>query len=224
VSFLDYDPLAAGLIPYRENEEWLNGQDPNDPVWESVLPDFHEDVNDPRNMHELGSMEPVRTLSGQLDFGSDVRDMGTQSSAEYIAREFTTHGEGHKLPPGRRNRLPIDVKSLAPSDFRITSFTVGGAVPTTSSVQGGIRVCTARRDRRRVLITNWSSAVIWVAAQSISARDTAGATILNAGQVAASGGTREIFSTAEVWVAANALATAQAFDVQEEFWLDGRDP
>ena len=184
-------------------------QDVNDPVWESEVPAITGIVDDSRSMHELGSAEPVRTISNGLDFMHGL----VEDIQEWIERE-TEHGAGHNYPRSRRQPDPIAVWEHRASSWRGVTF-------NTDNFEGSFRIAEKRPDRVRVIIVNWGPGILYLSA------DSAGLTSqprVNCVQVPISTATlwapRIFEHRDEIWAIGAVSGTAQVVDVQDEYGME----
>lgn len=196
------------FVPVPVDLESAGGQDPNDPVWVSHVPDptGADDPRSPNNMHELGEHPGIRTLHNLLDLLHDVVDDGGEG-----AWQDRENGLGHRLSRKPR-RTVFDVYSLPSMSWRATTITV----PVGVANQSGAEYVKARADRHRVVITNWGPGVVY------ASHDTAVTGAPNTVQIPVNG-SREFRHSASVWLVA-AVGTAPVVDIQEEYILDGERP
>lgn len=206
------------IIEYVPNLEGFQlEQDPGEPVWESVMLDYASDPNDDRNMHDLNSFEPVRSASGALDYGHAVRDENADPNGWM---QHVEHGQPPRFVGQSLNSPAINVKVAACNDFRVTTFSVDNAVVTGD---GGRKMVMARKDRKRVVITNLDAAAnLFYSHQPINPPTAPLTYVVNGGMIKA-GTSRELQCWGDIYLAPAVGGTAQLVEVYEEFFLDGRD-
>ena len=180
-------------------------QDVTDPVWPSapVEPDVQQ--VDIQNPDPEGRTE-IRLLDGVLDFVDDI-----------VEEVFDVTPE--PKPSGNGRGPVLDVQNRAATSWRGTTFSVDSP--------GGIKVVTERDDRTRVVVTNWSTGIVYLGPAT-----GGGPGMPNCVQLAAyapatptSMNSREFRTADEIWAYPAVAGTAQLIDVQDEYgapeWVSG---
>lgn len=173
----------------------------NDPIWATSGPEITSDVRDPSNMHELGEHSPIRTLSDGLDFLQGVKD-----DIDHFVEHEIEQAKGHRHPTIMQDECPIPIRQTLAASWRAVTFNIDGS-------QGPIRIVERRPDRYRVVITNWSNAILYLSADSAA---LSGPPRINQIQVPPNS-SREFKHRDEIWAAPAVSGTGQIVDVQDEY-------
>lgn len=174
-------------------------------VWPSAPLEPDVQQVDFRNPDPEGRSE-VRLATGVLEF------------VDNLVEEFFDVPKEPKASGNGRGPV-LDVQNRAATSWRGTTFTV--------SASGGIKVVTERDDRTRVVVTNWSTGIVYLGPATGAAAGTPNTIQLAAYDPAAptSMNSREFFTADEIWAYPAVAGTPQIIDVQDEYgvpeWMSG---
>jgi hypothetical protein len=149
--------------------------------------------------------EPVRLLSGALDFLGDV----AQEGIEFIVGN--EQGEGHARPVGKPQPITIQTAAVGTEDWRVTVFTVSGEQ----------QIVRKNPDRRKILFVNYGPGVVYISHSTrVNVADPSRFTL----PVSKNDGTGpyspvELETTGEVW----SIGTGGVVEVMEVFGVPDAD-